>query len=125
MTMNDMEKVVQEGICSAESITASKKLSEELDQGVSHEKIIGVEQLLKALADRNRIKILMLLSRGEMCVCQLTAVTDAPQPTVSHTLRVLENARIIKREQRGKWHFYSMVENRLTGVLMEMLKDGY
>ena len=120
-----MEKMVREGICSAESIKASRRLSEELDSAEAHEKIIGVEQLLKALADRNRIKILMLLSRGEMCVCQLTAITDAPQPTVSNTLRVLENARIIRREQRGRWHFYSLVENRLMDVLMETLEDGY
>ncbi len=125
MTLGEMEKMVREGICSAESIKASRRLSEELDSGEAHEKIIGVEQLLKALADRNRIKILMLLSRGEMCVCQLTAITDAPQPTVSNTLRVLENARIIRREQRGRWHFYSLVENRLMDVLMETLEDGY
>lgn len=125
MTLSEMDKIVQEGICSVESIEASRILSEELDNGELHQKIIDAEQVLKAVSDRNRIKILMLLSQGEMCVCQLTAVTDAPQSTVSHTLRVLENARIIKREQRGKWHFYSLVENRMTHILMEMLKDGY
>ena len=124
MTLSDMKKIVQEGICSVESIEASKKLSEELEGDEMHERIIAAEHVLKALADRNRIKILMLLSHGEMCVCQLTAVTDAPQPTVSHSLRALENARIIKREQRGRWHFYSLAENRATEILMEMLKVG-
>lgn len=124
MTRSEMDKIVQEGVCSMESIEASKRLSEELERGENYGRIIDAEQILKALADRNRIKILMLLSHGEMCVCQITSVTDVPQPTISNSLRVLENAHIIRREQRGKWHFYSLAENRIAATLMEILENG-
>lgn len=116
-----IEKIVDEGICSMESIEETRRLAESLDSGRIHEKILESEQILKALADRNRIKILMLLERGEMCVCQITAATDAPQPTVSNTLRVLENAHLVNRTQRGRWHFYSLADNRIIELVKEML----
>lgn len=124
MTRSEMEKIVEEGLCSLESIEEAKRLSEQLDSDDVQEKIVDAERVLKALSDRTRIKLLMLLARGEMCVCQITAVTDAPQPTISNTLRLLENARLVKREQRGRWHFYSLADNRILKSMMEMLEDG-
>lgn len=124
MTRSEMERIVEEGICSLESIEETKVLSEQLDRDDVQEKIVDVERVMKALSDRTRIKLLMLLSRGEMCVCQITAITDAPQSTVSNTLRLLENARLVKREQRGRWHFYTLADSRILKSMMEMIEVG-
>lgn len=118
-----MRKLVDEGLCSMESISASRMLAQELDRDENLEMIALAEHRLKAVADRTRIKIMLLLSGGEMCVCQLTAVTDMPQPTISNALRQMETAGIIRKAKRGRWHFYSLSENRHTGLLLELVKD--
>lgn len=64
---------------------------------------------LKALADPARLRLVsMVLACGEdgACVCDLTAPLDLAQPTVSHHLRVLHDAGLVTREQRGVWAYY-------------------
>ena len=63
--------------------------------------------ILKVLADENRLKILACLSGGEMCVCQLTEAIDIAQNLMSHHLKVLKDAGLIKDERRGRWVYYS------------------
>ena len=61
------------------------------------------------LADPARLRLLILIGAhpdGEACVCDLTAPLGLSQPTVSHHLKVLNEAGLVGREQRGKWVFY-------------------
>jgi ArsR family transcriptional regulator len=63
---------------------------------------------LKALADPNRLRLFSLISAGDaQCACDLTEPLGVGQPTVSHHLKVLYDAGLVEREQRGKWAFYS------------------
>ena len=66
--------------------------------------------LFKALADPARVRIVnMLATAGEgVCVCDLTPSLGLSQPTVSHHLRKLAEAGLLRREQRGTWAFYSL-----------------
>ena len=64
---------------------------------------------LRVLADPARLRLLSLIGAhpdGEACVCDLTAPLGLSQPTVSHHLKVLNEAGLVGREQRGKWVFY-------------------
>jgi ArsR family transcriptional regulator, arsenate/arsenite/antimonite-responsive transcriptional repressor len=64
---------------------------------------------LRVLADPARLRLLSLIGShpdGESCVCDLTASLGLSQPTVSHHLKVLTDAGLIGREQRGRWAFY-------------------
>lgn len=64
---------------------------------------------LKAIADPARLRLLsMVLACGDegACVCDLTAPLSLAQPTVSHHLRVLHEAGLVTREQRGVWAYY-------------------
>jgi ArsR family transcriptional regulator len=64
---------------------------------------------LKALADPGRLRLLSLvLAAGEegACVCDVTAPLGLAQPTVSHHLKVLHDAGLVSREQRGVWAYY-------------------
>lgn len=64
---------------------------------------------LRVLADPARLRLLSLIGAhpdGEACVCDLTAPLGLTQPTVSHHLKVLHEAGLVGREQRGKWVFY-------------------
>jgi len=68
-------------------------------------------ELLKALADPVRIRIVSLVATapdGEICACDLPAIFDRSQPTMSHHLRQLVDAGVLDREARGKWAWFSL-----------------
>jgi ArsR family transcriptional regulator, arsenate/arsenite/antimonite-responsive transcriptional repressor len=68
--------------------------------------------LLKAVADPGRLRLLSLVARGangETCICDLTGPVGLSQPTVSHHMKILVEAGLLTREQRGKWAYYRLV----------------
>ena len=67
--------------------------------------------LLKALADGNRLRIVSLLTGGELCVCHVASALDLTQPNVSQHLSVLRNASLVERERRGGWIYYRLSSN--------------
>jgi ArsR family transcriptional regulator len=79
-------------------------------------------RLLKAIANETRLKMLRLLSKREMCVCELTVALDLTQPTASHHLNILENVRLIKYRKEGKWVFYSVDNTKLIQHLFDFLE---
>jgi ArsR family transcriptional regulator len=72
-----------------------------------------IASALRVIADPARLRLVSLLSSGEACVCDLTEPLGLSQPTVSHHLRILAEAGLVEREQRGKWAYYRMVPERL------------
>lgn len=69
-------------------------------------------EAMKVLADPARLQLLSLIAarpNREACVCHLTAPLGLSQPTVSHHLKVLHEAGLLAREQRGKWVYYRML----------------
>jgi ArsR family transcriptional regulator, arsenate/arsenite/antimonite-responsive transcriptional repressor len=74
---------------------------------------------LKAIADPVRLRLISLVAAhagGEACVCDLTDPVGLSQPTVSHHLKVLVEAGIFTREQRGKWAYYRLVAGTLADL---------
>ena len=74
---------------------------------------------LKALADPARLRLVSLVAAHdgqEACVCDLTEPVGLSQPTVSHHLKILAEADILTREQRGKWAYYRLVPDTLTDL---------
>ena len=68
----------------------------------------------KALGDQTRLQLMMAVAAGEnseACVCDLTPDTGLAQSTVSHHLKILVDAGLLERSQRGKWAFYSLTES--------------
>src|SRR6478735_4699348 len=71
----------------------------------------------KALADATRVQLLAIVAAQEgheACVCDLTEPVGLSQPTVSHHLKILVDAGILIREQRGKWAYYRLVPDTLA-----------
>jgi ArsR family transcriptional regulator, arsenate/arsenite/antimonite-responsive transcriptional repressor len=62
----------------------------------------------KALADPTRLRIVVLLSRGELCVCDLTEVLRLPQSTISRHMSKLKSAGLVTDRRAGKWVHYSV-----------------
>ncbi len=77
-------------------------------------------RVLKALAEPARLQLLTLIrSAGEACACDLTEPVNLSQPTVSHHLKVLTEAGLVHREQRGQWAWFR-ADERLLRSLGEM-----
>lgn len=73
--------------------------------------------LLKVVAEPNRLKILNLLSCGEMCACDILDHFNFTQPTLSHHMKVLEDKELILVQKRGKWHYYSLNPEKSTVII--------
>jgi ArsR family transcriptional regulator len=74
---------------------------------------------LKALADPTRLRILSIIQSqpmGEACVCHLIEPLGLTQGTVSHHLRVLREAGLVERDQRGSWAFFRVVPESLAAL---------
>ncbi|WP_370617385.1 metalloregulator ArsR/SmtB family transcription factor [Mumia sp. Pv 4-285] len=73
----------------------------------------------KALADPARVQLLSIVAAhagAEACVCDLTEPVGLSQPTVSHHLKILVDAGLLRREKRGRWSYYSLVPGALSDL---------
>lgn len=90
---------------------------------LAQDQAVELAQVFKALGDPIRLRLLsMIASRagGEVCVCDLTPAFDLAQPTISHHLKLLRQARLIDCQRRGTWVYYWLIPEmteRLAGVL--------
>ncbi|KPJ98151.1 MAG: ArsR family transcriptional regulator [Desulfobacterales bacterium SG8_35] len=67
-------------------------------------------QVMKALSDRSRVKVMKMLEKKELCVCEITAILALAQPTVSKHLKVLEEAGLVESRKDGPWVNYRLVQ---------------
>ncbi len=68
-------------------------------------------RLFKALSDKTRLRILALLTHGELCVCDLMAILELPQSTVSRHLAYLRNSNLVCDRRNGVWMYYRLVDD--------------
>jgi len=68
----------------------------------------NLEKIFKALADRNRLRILKMLEVKPMCVCEITEVLGIAQPSVSRHLGILRDAGLLEDQKDGIWTVYSL-----------------
>ena len=69
---------------------------------------VKMADIFKALSDENRIRILQLLRQGERCACRLLEEMKISQPTLSHHMKILCDAKIVNGRKEGKWMHYSL-----------------
>ncbi|NQU22241.1 MAG: winged helix-turn-helix transcriptional regulator [Candidatus Nealsonbacteria bacterium] len=83
-------------------------------------------QLFKALADETRLRILHLLCRRELCVCQIVEVLEIGQSKASRHLAHLRHAGLVSDRREGLWMYYSLTESggELHQRLVEWLKPA-
>lgn len=88
-----------------------------LAQPIPREEAEPLAHVLKAVADPARLQLLSLIrSNGEACACDLYEPLGLSQPTVSHHLKVLTEAGLIHREQRGTWAWFTINPARLRDL---------
>jgi ArsR family transcriptional regulator, arsenate/arsenite/antimonite-responsive transcriptional repressor len=64
--------------------------------------------ITKALADENRVRVLLALGRGELCVCQIIEMLGLAPSTVSKHMAILKQARLVDSRKEGRWMFYRL-----------------
>jgi len=85
-----------------------------------------IAKTFKALGDPTRVRLLSLIAAsdgGEACICDLTDPVGLSQPTVSHHMKLLADAGLVTREQRGKWAYYTVVEDALKTAAAALQTD--
>ena len=70
--------------------------------------VLSTVKLMKLFSDATRLRILMLIARKELCVCQIMGVLCISQPLISRNLAILSNAGLIAERKEGKLVFYSL-----------------
>jgi len=82
---------------------------------------VGAVKLFRALGDEQRLRTLELLSRGEICVSEIAATFDEPLSTVSHRLRLLENAGLVSRRRQGRHVHYDLADDHVRHLVQDAL----
>jgi len=83
-------------------------------------------KVFKALADKNRLRILKMLQQKKMCVCELSAALCITRPSVSRHLSLMKDAGLVEDERNGPWIDYSLSEekiNQYAPAIQAYLKD--
>lgn len=76
-------------------------------------------RVFKALGDPTRVRLLSLIAAAEgaeACICDLTDVVGLSQPTVSHHMKLLVDAGLVTREQRGKWAYFRLIDDAFEAL---------
>ncbi len=80
------------------------------------EKLYDLAELFKVFGDTTRIKIIYALFESEMCVCDIAALLGMNQSAISHQLRVLKQARLVKYRKDGKVVYYSLDDEHIKNI---------
>jgi len=103
--------------CGARVIDAALVASTQAS-AVDADAAIGVARLFKLLGDPGRVRMLDALARaGELCVCDLAAVVDMAESPVSHSLRLLRDAGVVRPRRVGRQVFYRLDDDHVRRLL--------
>lgn len=91
------------------------------------ERLYDLAELFKVFGDSTRIKILWALFESEMCVCDIAYLLKMTQSAISHQLRVLKQAKLVKNRKEGKIVFYSLEDEHIKQIfdlgMIHILED--
>lgn len=92
------------------------------------EMLYDLAELFKVFGDTTRVKILYALFANEMCVCDIADLLGMTQSAISHQLRVLKQARLVKFRKEGKTVYYSLDDSHISQIFdcgLNHIKETY
>ena len=106
-----------------EYIHAHQELVDKVNREMPDEEILyDLAELFKIFGDSTRIKILYVLFESEMCVCDIAELLGMTQSAISHQLRALKNARLVKARREGKTVFYALADDHVKTIIDQGLE---
>ena len=102
----------------AETPLDSKAICERvLTEMPDEESLYDLAELFKVFGDTTRIRILYVLFEAEMCVCDIAQILNMTQSAISHQLRVLKQARLVRNRREGKQIYYSLADDHVRTII--------
>lgn len=89
------------------------------------EDLYDLAELFKVFGDSTRIRILWALDEAEMCVCDIAVLLNMTQSAISHQLRVLKQAKLVKNRREGKVVYYSLDDDHVKQIFNQGLTHIY
>ena len=86
------------------------------------EELYDLAELFKVFGDSTRIRILFVLFEAEVCVCDLAEALQMTQSAVSHQLKILKQAKLVKNRRAGKSIFYSLADDHVRAIIGQGLE---
>ena len=103
--------------CAIRSVDAQKVAAAQA-RALPYEEVERITDLFRLIGEPTRVRLLYaLVEAGEMCVCDLAAVVDAPETSVSHALRLLRMAGIVRTRRDGRMIYYSLTDAHVRLLL--------
>ena len=116
--MSEQEPVLEQ----CDYMHLHEKVIEQVQEEMPEEEILyDLAELFKVFGDSTRIKILYVLFQSEMCVCDIAQLLNS-QSAISHQLRVLKQAQLVKYRREGKTVFYSLADAHVNTILNQGLE---
>lgn len=110
-----MKEEIQIMSCTT-NYTHDDKIKEALNEMPSEDNLMFVTELFKVLGDETRTKILSVLVKGELCVCDISEALNMTKSAISHQLKVLRMARLVKPRKVGKEVYYSFYDHHILKI---------
>ncbi len=86
-------------------------------------KIDNTVEMIKAIADKNRMRIVMMLSERPLCVCEIDSVLGIALSTISSHLKQMRSAGVIESEKEGRWVVYRPSDDPLVSSIISDIKE--
>ena len=101
-----------------ETVYVHEDIVEKVNADMPDEEILyDLAELFKLFGDSTRIKILYVLFESEMCVCDIAQLLNMSQSAISHQLRALKQAKLVRYRREGKQVFYSLSDGHIRTIL--------
>ncbi len=107
---------MKEAVTCSCNIIHEDKVKEIQKKMEKDEDIMDLADFFKVLGDSTRMKIISVLFENELCVCDIAYVLNMTQSAISHQLRVLKSARLVKYRKEGKVVFYSLDDEHVKNI---------
>lgn len=103
--------------CCEENIVHEQTVRE-VEKNIPDEDLLyDVAELFKIFGDSTRIRILSALLSSELCVCDICSLLNMTKSAVSHQLRILRQAKLVKNRRRGKEIYYSLDDDHVASII--------
>lgn len=110
----------QNGIECCDMVCIHEELLEKVTGEMpKEEELYDLAELFKVFGDSTRIRILFVLFEAEVCVCDLAEALHMTQSAVSHQLKILKQAKLVKNRREGKSIFYSLADQHVRTIIAQ------
>lgn len=114
-----MKKQIEVCECNAIHMDIIEKVRKVMPE---EEQLYDLAELFKVFGDTTRVRILCALFESEMCVCDISTLLNMTQSSISHQLRVLKSAKLVKNRKEGKVVYYSLDDDHIKHIFEQGLE---